>query len=527
MYKIFKHPGFVIPLFVLALSLVFTFQAASQNGGEVRIKLFNPQPKPDSVVSSEDLVISANLTWEMLSDALNAVEFKPPQIKFVVDSVDVSEQVKIELSPLDIFPPIYIISYVPKEPLKPGGHSVVVSTIDSAGNATTLPWKFIVKQDGEEPISIGDVYPQPGSVLPFNEISIGAYICAKNGVDPNSVKMLLNDKPVKPNIIKVEANYVVVKVSYEPEGAFIDGHHKVNISAADYEGEAATVECRFTVDTTPPSIRPLEPQPEQTVQHPQPLIKAELREIISGGFMPPWEYPIPGGSGLDIESLAMSLDGKQVKPNISGNIIADAPLELRHVTYRPAEPLTDGKHEVILKVKDRAELTASTTWSFVVKTEEPPGNTNAIIIAGVEYRITFAKKEYLLGEPIPMAFRVTNLSDREVTFVFSSSQLYDFLVYQHGKVVWRWSDSKGFLTVITEKKLAPGDVLEFKEVWKQTDTHGNPARPGRYQAFGVFTIANNLPTFDGETGAFAPVQPRVGVDVVIKEEDSTGHGILD
>ncbi len=518
-----------------ATNLSWAFKI-KQDGTETKIKLFNPQPKPDSVVSGKDLVISANLTWVMFSDILNAIEFKPPQIKFVMDNVDVSKQVKIELSPLDIYPPIYIISCVPQEPLKPGGHSAVVSAINSDGNATTLSWKFTVKRDEEKPISIGDFDPEPGSAVSLNVISISAYIRAKNGVDPNSVKMLVNDKPVIPRITRFELNSVVVKVSYNPEDTLIDGHHKVNIAAANYNGEAAKAEWRFTVDTTPPRITPLEPKPEQTVQHPQPLIKVELRETIAGGFIPPREYPILGGSGLDVESLAMYLDGNQVKPKVSGNIAADAPFELRHVEYRPVESLADGKHEVILKVKDQAGLSTSATWSFVVETQvpppPPPDNTNAVVIGGAEYRITLNKFIYRQGEPIQMNLKVTNLVRCDLPFAFPSAQQYDFVVSRDGRLVWNWAHGMAFPEVIVRKILAPGESMMFRAKWDQKDNDKNPVATGKYEATGILTsitlpVPDRCEVDDATTTRnseyILPPQPRVSVGFEIEGELPPPH----
>lgn len=47
-----------------------------------------------------------------------------------------------------------------------------------------------------------------------------------------------------------------------------------------------------------------------------------------------------------------------------------------------------------------------------------------------------------------------------------TSQIYDLTIEHNGNIIWRWSDDKVFMTVITPVYIPGGDFHEFTEVWK-------------------------------------------------------------
>ncbi len=84
--------------------------------------------------------------------------------------------------------------------------------------------------------------------------------------------------------------------------------------------------------------------------------------------------------------------------------------------------------------------------------------------ADVEISITTDKTEYAPGEPIMMCLEVTNQTEEVVTFKFSSGQRYDFLIEDAaGHTVWRWATDKGFIQMLGEQRVAPGQVLTYRE----------------------------------------------------------------
>jgi hypothetical protein len=106
---------------------------------------------------------------------------------------------------------------------------------------------------------------------------------------------------------------------------------------------------------------------------------------------------------------------------------------------------------------------------------------------GVELVLTVDKDRYTPAEPVQMELLVRNLSAAPVTFQFSDSQRYDFLVAREdGQLVWYWSHDKMFAQVLGSLTLAPGEERRYRERWDQRDTQGRPVPPGRYWVEAVF-----------------------------------------
>ncbi|MEA3477800.1 MAG: BsuPI-related putative proteinase inhibitor, partial [Bacteroidota bacterium] len=72
---------------------------------------------------------------------------------------------------------------------------------------------------------------------------------------------------------------------------------------------------------------------------------------------------------------------------------------------------------------------------------------------------------------ISMALRVFNHSYIPVTFDFTTSQRYDFAIYNsNGIEVWRWSDDKAFLQVLGQVTLEPGESVRYAVKHKFVDS---------------------------------------------------------
>ena len=72
---------------------------------------------------------------------------------------------------------------------------------------------------------------------------------------------------------------------------------------------------------------------------------------------------------------------------------------------------------------------------------------------------------------IRMALRVFNHSYMPVTFDFTTSQRYDFAIYNsNGTEVWRWSDDKAFLQVLGQVTLEPGESVRYAVKHKFVDS---------------------------------------------------------
>jgi hypothetical protein len=104
---------------------------------------------------------------------------------------------------------------------------------------------------------------------------------------------------------------------------------------------------------------------------------------------------------------------------------------------------------------------------------------------GLRLSLKLDKPSYRVGEPVDLTFTVANVSQATFQHNLRTSQAYDFLVTREGKEVWRWSGDKGFLQVITEFTLAPGQARDYRQSWSQVDNQGNSVGPGEYKFVGV------------------------------------------
>lgn len=90
------------------------------------------------------------------------------------------------------------------------------------------------------------------------------------------------------------------------------------------------------------------------------------------------------------------------------------------------------------------------------------------------------------GQSRTFTLTVSNTSGRKLDTEFTSSQEYDFEIVSEGKRVWRWSEDKFFLQVITSKTISPGSSMVFQTNWDGKGSDGKPLPPGTYQVIGRF-----------------------------------------
>lgn len=99
--------------------------------------------------------------------------------------------------------------------------------------------------------------------------------------------------------------------------------------------------------------------------------------------------------------------------------------------------------------------------------------------------VTTDKTEYAKGEPITLSLRVENVSSEPVTLRFASGQRYDFSITDRaGKVAWRWSAGRGFIQMLGQERLEPGDALSYEE------RYDGELAPGSYTVAGALVASN-------------------------------------
>jgi hypothetical protein len=97
------------------------------------------------------------------------------------------------------------------------------------------------------------------------------------------------------------------------------------------------------------------------------------------------------------------------------------------------------------------------------------------------------KSAYRIGEPVSMILSIKNVGKAHEILRFRSGQRYDFKVLQEGREVWLWSSGKLFTMALTSHDLAPGETLEYRATWPQTDREKKQVSPGNYEIVGVLS----------------------------------------
>jgi Intracellular proteinase inhibitor/FlgD Ig-like domain len=116
-------------------------------------------------------------------------------------------------------------------------------------------------------------------------------------------------------------------------------------------------------------------------------------------------------------------------------------------------------------------------------------NENSTTIDDIEYYMATDYETYTFGDTVNIIYRITNNSLSQITFIFPTTQIYDFLVSQNGITIWRWSLGYVFGQYMRFITLNPGNSTEANSSWS------NPTTSGYYEVTGFYTYENfiNVP----------------------------------
>jgi hypothetical protein len=108
------------------------------------------------------------------------------------------------------------------------------------------------------------------------------------------------------------------------------------------------------------------------------------------------------------------------------------------------------------------------------------------------------------GEPVPIVLRLTNRTERPLTFALQGRPLaFDVTVAREdGTVVWRRLAGQVVSAILAVRTLEPAETLTFEAVWNGRTADGAAARPGRYRVTG--SLPTDTPT--GLTTLPAPLE---------------------
>ena len=95
---------------------------------------------------------------------------------------------------------------------------------------------------------------------------------------------------------------------------------------------------------------------------------------------------------------------------------------------------------------------------------------------------------------VKLIFKVKNPTESFLSFNFTSSQNYDFVVREKesGFEIWRWSKGNFFSQVLRNLALLPQEAWKFEEVWNYKDSERNDIKHGVYEAVAILTTKQPL-----------------------------------
>lgn len=95
--------------------------------------------------------------------------------------------------------------------------------------------------------------------------------------------------------------------------------------------------------------------------------------------------------------------------------------------------------------------------------------------------VTTDRRVYRRGQPVRIAFRIRNASNKSLTYNFSSGQKYDVTIQDAGgQEVWDWSQGMRFAQNLTAVTILPGRSISYFVLWNGYGRSGRAATPGRY-----------------------------------------------
>ncbi|PKM80205.1 MAG: hypothetical protein CVU89_14560 [Firmicutes bacterium HGW-Firmicutes-14] len=251
------------------------------------------------------------------------------------------------------------ISYnVPAPGLADGNHTIYASAKDMAGNEGSVSWSFTV-QAGSPPLTFAD----EGQIFDIHNPVITVNIKSNVRINETGNVMQVNGQPVdavftykghweQDTCTGLDSYYAVDSYNegtlvYSP-ASLDDGAYELSVTTGDSLGNLASGSWTFTV-AQKPVISGLEPKTGSTLSTRTPAIGAVISD--------------PNGPAVDLASIRLLVDGKQVIP-----VISEAGGEVT-VSFVSGALADDSFHNVSLSAADIVGNTATATWKFYINSK--------------------------------------------------------------------------------------------------------------------------------------------------------------
>jgi PKD repeat protein len=226
-----------------------------------------------------------------------------------------------------------------------------------------------------------------------------------SGVDPASLQMVLNGVEVTARVSRSHTGAM-----YTHAGPLPEGEQTVTASIADRAGNTQSVTIRFSIDTTPPTLRFLSPGDGAMVETTTPTLEVSFDD---------------DGSGVDIASLQMVLNGVEVTAGVSRTPTG--------ATYTPAGPLLAGDNTATASIADRLGNRQSITVRFTVAVFRAIADCTPTS-GRIPFQVTFRSRAAFTGGSI-VRYRWDFQNDRTFDTDDAVARDFTFTLQRQGKYV--------------------------------------------------------------------------------------------
>lgn len=389
-----------------------------------------------------------------------------------VDGVDVTSSATVTVNGM---------SFIPSTAMFDGLHTVYLTLSDKSNpaNRAVVTWSFTIDST---PPAITNLQPAGGSTAGLKRPRIGASYSDSSGIALSSVILMIDS-------VNVTGLSLVglSDVGYTPSADLAEGRHDVYLEVKD-DSDLHLKASRiwfFYVDTLGPTIMNLRPVNGTVLGTGTPTIGANYDDV--------W--------GINTTTVKLKVDSADVTP--SSVVTASG------VTYTPSVPLSDGKHDVYLEVRDAspgANL-GTASWSFVTDTSPP---TTVLAVGSPNCTDMGSGKTYISSQT-----RLTLTADDHDG---GGVQSIKFLYYASGETEPAYTTYNLPFSIPASK----ADGLVIVKL-KSIDTFGNEETPRTVELY----LDNTPPAKD--VPGWDPVQVTYTnnalASISVQVDDGTGSGV--
>ncbi len=225
-----------------------------------------------------------------------------------------------------------------------GVHNLTLTVTDSLG-LTSTDSVVITVADTVAP-TITNMSPANDSIDNSAFPQLSANVAdACSGVNFSSAILTVDG-----NVLTATTNSTSGTVTASQEAALTDGWHNVVLKISDNAGNQATSGTwKIGIDTTAPAITNYSPVNDSITLDNTPVVNVKIADEFSG---------------IKVDTISLTIDGTAVTATYDSTTGI--------VSYTPAAALTDGWHDLVLTVSDKAgNSSTSATWKLGIDTAGP------------------------------------------------------------------------------------------------------------------------------------------------------------